>query len=110
MGLLDNLGGALKGVVGQVETAAGPALIDAALAKTSYGSLQGLIDKLKSGGLNEQVKSWLDGKAVPVTAEQLRAALGNEQVKHLADKFGLPVDSVLNLLSEHLASVASKAN
>ena len=110
MGLLDNLGETLKSALGNVESAGAPALIDAALAKTSFGSLQGLMDKLKAGGLDEQVKSWLAGKNISVTADQLRAALGNDQVKQLAEKFGLSTDTVLNFLSEHLPAAASKAS
>ena len=55
MGLLDSLGGALKGVLGQVEADAVPALISAVLAKTNLGDLQGLVNKLQQGGLNDQV-------------------------------------------------------
>ena len=68
------------------------------------------MDKLKAGGLDEQVKSWLAGKSIPVTADQLRAALGNDQVKHLAEKFGLSTDTVLSFLSEHLPGAVSKAS
>ena len=41
MGLLDelNLGGALKGALGQIEATAAPALINALLAKTQFGGL-----------------------------------------------------------------------
>src|SRR5215471_7844786 len=102
MGLLDNLSETVKGALGKAESAGAPALIDTALARTSFGSLQGLLDKLKAGGLDGQVKSWLAGKSIPVTADQLRAALGNDQVKQLAAKFGLSADTVLNFLSEHL--------
>ena len=44
MGLLDSLGGALKGVLGQVEADAVPALMSAVLAKTNLGDLQGLVN------------------------------------------------------------------
>ena len=41
MGLLDelNLGGALKGALGQIEASAGPTVINALLAKTQFGDL-----------------------------------------------------------------------
>ena len=111
MGLFDNLGGALKGVAGQVEAAAMPALISAVLAKTNLGDLQGIVDKLQQGGLSTQVQSWLgSGANLPVTTEQLKAALGNEQVKELAQRFGVSTDAALKLLAEHLPAVVDQAS
>jgi uncharacterized protein YidB (DUF937 family) len=113
MGVFDNLnvGDALKGVMGQVEATAVPALLSAALARTNLGDLQGLVTKLQQGGLNEQVQSWLEsGQNLPITADQLRAALGSEQVQQLAQHFGLPVDSILKLLSEHIPTAVDQAS
>jgi uncharacterized protein YidB (DUF937 family) len=111
MGLLDNLSGTIKSALGQAGSAAETNLIQAALAKTGFGDLQGLIAKLEAGGLGAQVKSWLgDGKNLPVSPEQLRAALGNDQVRQLAEHLGLPVDKVLKFLSEHLPGAVSAAS
>ena len=111
MGLLDSLGGALKGALGQVEADAVPALISEVLAKTEVGDLQGLVTKLQQGGLDEQVRSWLgNGANLPITADQLRAALGNEQVQQLARELGLPIDGALKLLAEHLPAVVDQAS
>ena len=111
MGLFDNLGGALKDMLGQVEAAAVPSLINAALAKTNLGNLQGLVNQLQQGGLGPQVQSWLgSGANMSVTPEQLRAALGNEQVKQLAAHFGVPIDQVLNLLAQHLPTAVDQAS
>ena len=111
MGLLDNLGGSLGGILGQVTSAAAPGLISAVLAKTNLGDLQGLVNQLQQGGVGDQVKSWLgNGSNMPVTAEQLRAALGNDQVKQIAEKFGLPVDQALKLLAEHLPATVDQAS
>jgi len=111
MGLLDDLGGMLKGVLGQTGTAAAPELISAALAKTDFGNLQGLMDALQKGGLGDQVQSWLGkGANMPITPEQIQAVLGNEQVKQLAEQFGLPVDAALKLLAEHLPAVVDQAS
>jgi uncharacterized protein YidB (DUF937 family) len=107
MGLFDNL----RGMVGQVVAAEAPILISAVLAKTNLGDLQGLVAKLQQGGLNEQVQSWLgDGANLPVTADQIRSALGNQQVQELARHFGLPVDTVLKLLAEHLPTTVDQAS
>jgi uncharacterized protein YidB (DUF937 family) len=110
MGLLDSLGG-FKGVFGQVEAAAVPTLISAVLARTDLGNLQGLVNQLQAGGLNSQVQSWLgSGANLPVTAEQIRAALGNEQVRQLAEHFGVPVDAALKVLAEHVPTAVDQAS
>ena len=107
MGLLDDLGGML----GKVTAAAAPTLISAALAKTNLGNLQGIVNQLQQSGLGDQVKSWLgSGGNMPVSAEQLKAALGNDQVRQLAEQFGVPVDQALKLLSEHLPGVVDQAS
>jgi len=109
MGMFDNVSGALKGLAGQVETAALPGLLSAALSKTSFGSMKGLLDKLQQSGLGSQVSSWLgNGQNLPITADQLRAALGNEQIQQIATHLGLPVDKILGFLAEHLPAVVDK--
>jgi uncharacterized protein YidB (DUF937 family) len=113
MGLFDSLklGAGLKDVMGQVEAAAVPALLGTVLAKTNLGDLQGLVIKLQQGGLSEQVQSWLgSGTNLPVTADQIRAALGSEQVRQLAQHLGLPVDSALKLLTEHVPAAVDQAS
>jgi uncharacterized protein YidB (DUF937 family) len=108
MGLLDSLRG---GILGEIETAALPALISAALAKTNLGNLQGLVSQLQQAGLNKQVQSWLgNGPNMGITAEQLRAALGNEQVRQLAQHFGVDPNAALKLLTEHLPNVVDQAS
>jgi uncharacterized protein YidB (DUF937 family) len=117
MGLLDDLGSGLKGVMGQalgqavgnVEANALPALLSQVLGKTDLGSVQGLIAKLQEAGLGSQVSSWLgNGANLPVGADQLRSALGNEQVKQIANAIGLPADKILSVLSEHLPGAVDK--
>jgi uncharacterized protein YidB (DUF937 family) len=81
------------------------------LTKTNLGDLQDLLTKLRQGGLKDQVQSWLgNGTNLPITAEQIRGALGSEQVEHLADKFGMPVDGALRFLAEHLPTVVDHAS
>ena len=107
MGLLESLGG----LVSQVTAQAAPGLISAALAKTNLGNLQGLVNQLQQGGLGDQVNSWLaNGANKSITPEQIRAALGNDQVKQLAAQFGVPIDSVLKLLAEHVPATVDQAS
>lgn len=111
MGFFDKLSGQLGGAIGQVAAAAAPSLMATVLAKTNLGDLQGLVDKLQQGGLENQVQSWLgSGKNLPVSPDQLRAALGNDQVRQLAEHFGGPANEVLKLLSDHLPKIVDQAS
>jgi uncharacterized protein YidB (DUF937 family) len=113
MGLLDelNLGGMLSGALGQIESSAAPALINALLAKTQFGDLNGLVNQLQQSGLDPQVQSWLgNGANMPVTPDQLKAVLSNSQVQEMARHLGLPVDAALKLLSQHLPNVVDQAS
>jgi uncharacterized protein YidB (DUF937 family) len=75
------------------------------------GDLQGLADQLQQGGLGDQVKSWLsNGANMKITPEQLQAALGSDQVKQIAQHFGVSPDAALNLLSEHLPTAVDQAS
>jgi uncharacterized protein YidB (DUF937 family) len=85
-----------------------PALVKNAL--TGQG-LQAVLAQLQQAGLGEHVSSWLDQNRsnIPVSADQLRAALGNEQVQKLAASLGLPVDQILAALTQHLPQAASES-
>jgi uncharacterized protein YidB (DUF937 family) len=108
MGLLDGL---LGGTLGQVEAAAMPALISAALGKTNLGNLQGLVTQLQQGGLGNQVQSWLgSGANMPVSPDQLRAALGSDQIRQMAQHFGVDPEAALKLLAEHLPTAVDQAS
>ena len=107
MGLFDTL----KGMVGQVEGSAFPAMVNAILAQTQYHDLNGLIAALEKGGLGPQVQSWLgNGQNMPITADQLQAVLGNTEVQNFARQMGLPVDEVLKLVAQYLPEIVNKAS
>jgi len=111
MGLFGSLGDTLKDVFNQVDTNAAPGLISSILAKTDLGDLQGIVSKLEAAGFDDQVKSWLgNGANLPISADQLRSALGNEQVQQMARQFGLPVDDALKFLSEHIPNAVDQAS
>lgn len=111
MSFLDQLSSSLKSAFGPTIAANAPALITAVLARTDLGNLNGLVAQLAQGGLGDQVKSWLgDGANAAVTPEQIRSALGNEQVRAIAAHFGVPVDDALNLLAEHLPGTVDRAS
>jgi uncharacterized protein YidB (DUF937 family) len=109
MGILDSFGG-FRGILGQVEAAAVPALLSEGLGKTGLGDLQGIVNQLHEGGLGAQVQSWLGGGAnLQVTPDQLRAVLDDEHVQQLAQHFGIDPNAVLQLLSDHLPAAVNQA-
>lgn len=111
MGLLDQLSGTFKGALGSMTGKEGQAAIAAVLAKTNMGNLQGLVDRLQNGGLGEQVKSWLgNGANMPVSAEQIQSALNSDQLKQLAQQFGVSPDTVSELLAKYLPTAVDQAS
>jgi uncharacterized protein YidB (DUF937 family) len=104
MGLFDEIvSGALKGVMGQGEQSLLPGLLSQLLANTSLGSVGGLLQQLQQGGLGNEVASWLgNGANHAISSDQLRAALGNEQLQQMAQSAGLPIDKLLAMLSQQL--------
>ena len=53
--------------------------------------------------------SWLSSNPnLPVSAQQIRDALGSEQVQSMARASGLPVGEFLEQLAQHLPQAASE--
>jgi len=116
MGLFDQLGSGLRGALGdlagqltgQLEANA-PGLLNQVLGKTDLGSIGGLLSKLQEGGLGNQVSSWLgNGANLSISPEQVREALGNEQVQQIANSIGLPTDKILEMMSQYLPDTVDK--
>jgi uncharacterized protein YidB (DUF937 family) len=107
MGLFDQIvSGALRGAMGQgadAESSLLPGLLGQLLGQTSMGGIGGLLAQLQQGGLGNEVASWLsNGANHAIAPDQLRAALGSEQVQDMARSAGLPVDQLLGMLAQHL--------
>ena len=46
---------------------------------------------------------------MPITADQIKAALGDEHVQQIAKSLGIPVDAILAALAEKLPEIANAA-
>jgi uncharacterized protein YidB (DUF937 family) len=70
-----------------------------------------MIERLAAAGLGREVRSWLgSGNNLPITTEQLRSALGDEQVEQVAREFGLPVDATLKVLADQVPNAVDQAS
>ena len=111
MSLFEDLGGALNGIAAQLEGRKASEALEDALNRSNVGGLDGILARLRQSGLEAEVQSWLgSGSNMPVTPEQLRSVLSNAEVQKLAEHFGIPVDAVLRLLSEHLPNTVDQAS
>ncbi len=108
MGLFDQIIGAVSGQQGE----SGGSLLGSVLQMVTNpqnGGLSGLLQTLQQGGLAEAAKSWVStGQNLPVSAEQIQSALGNDTVKNLAAQLGLNTEQMSGHLAELLPQVVDK--
>jgi uncharacterized protein YidB (DUF937 family) len=70
------------------------------------GGLDGLVGKLREGGLDREVDSWVStGPNDPIDPERLGQALGPETVQQLSTGSGIDVRSLLPLLAMFLPQI-----
>ena len=70
------------------------------------GGLDGLVGKLREGGLGSEVDSWIStGANQPVGPDQLGRALGPDTVQQLSAGSGIDVKSLLPLLAMFLPQI-----
>jgi uncharacterized protein YidB (DUF937 family) len=113
MGILDSLenSDAFKGMLGQIEGAVLPVVLSQVLGNGSQGGLSAIVAKLQQAGLGDQVNSWIgNGTNLPITAQQLQAALGSDTVKQLAARFNIPIDQITQVLAQQLPTAVDHAS
>src|SRR5262245_32248030 len=70
------------------------------------GGLDGLVTKLRDGGLGSQVDSWVSpGDNQPVEPEQIQQALGPDTVQRLSSGSGIDIVKLLPLLAAFLPQI-----
>ena len=62
-----------------------------AINDPEHGGLAGVVEKFRASGMGDTVNSWIAAgtKNLPITAEQVKAALGNAHIASLAAKLGI---------------------
>jgi uncharacterized protein YidB (DUF937 family) len=108
--MLEGLANKLKSILPD----AGDALVDKAMGAindTEFGGLHGLVDKLKAGGLGDTVNSWIETgkKNIPITGDQVRKALGNEQLTAMAKKLGIDPAKAADKIADMLPDAVDAA-
>ncbi len=124
MGLLDSvLGSAMGALQGGGQGGGGNAMlmqvISALLqgqgggggggALGGLGGLGGLLSQLQQGGLGDAAQSWVStGQNLPVSADQLQAALGADRIDALAQQVGMPAGDLSSQLAQYLPQVVDQ--
>ncbi|HVZ05240.1 MAG TPA: YidB family protein [Hyphomicrobium sp.] len=108
MSLSDVLKGAFGNAVGQAEQAALPDIMKSVLGTEG---VQAILAKLQDAGFDKQVASWIDQNKsnLPISVDQLRAALGDEHIQQLAKSLGIPIDTILAGLADKLPEITNAA-
>jgi uncharacterized protein YidB (DUF937 family) len=102
------IGQQLGGADGQAPAAGVHQVLAEAIEGASAGGMSGFMAKLQDGGLGGVLSSWTGGEgALPVSGEQLRAALGDEHIQGIASRLGVQPDQALSFLQQHLPALAA---
>ena len=111
MGLLDSIAGQVLGSLSGSNGGQHSGLMDAigGILNGHEGGLSGLIATFEQHGLGGVIGSWVGtGQNQAISAEQLQAVLGNEQVQAIAQKLGFSTQQVSSHLAELLPQVIDK--
>jgi uncharacterized protein YidB (DUF937 family) len=124
MGLLDNLSTLTQSLGGAQDPQANPrgALVQAVLGMLVHGNepgglggsgglggLGGLVQRFETAGLGPQVASWIGtGQNLPISMDQVKAALSDGPLHTLAEHLGIDENEVASHLSGVLPEIVDK--
>jgi uncharacterized protein YidB (DUF937 family) len=104
----DALKGLVGDIVGHVDEGALPTLIKSLLGTEGVDAM---FAKLENAGYGTHIASWCDQakENLPITADQVKAALDDEQIEELARAIGISAEAILAALAEKLPELAPLA-
>lgn len=111
MGLLDQLGQAAAGMMGQGkdQNPLMQAVVGLLGQQSAVGGLGGLIQAFQKNGLGEIVNSWVStGTNLPISPEQIQQGLGSDLLKQLASQVGLSPEATGGQLANLLPGLIDK--
>jgi len=98
----------MKGILGGAIGAEALSLVKDYFDK--HGGVDGVVAELEKTGFGQQVKSWIGtGSNLPMSADDIKKALGSEKLKDIAASTGIPVDKAAEYLAQHLPTAVDKA-
>jgi uncharacterized protein YidB (DUF937 family) len=73
------------------------------------GGLNGFLSQFTAKGLGDKVSSWVGtGANLPVSPDEIKNALGSDQINNIASKLGIDASAVTSQLSNLLPQVVDK--
>jgi uncharacterized protein YidB (DUF937 family) len=76
---------------------------------TSAQGVSSLLAQAEQAGLGDKVRSWIgNGQNLPISADELRSVLSNQQVQALVDRTGLPASTLLPALAQFLPAAVDQ--
>jgi uncharacterized protein YidB (DUF937 family) len=105
------LGGIISSLTGGGGSGGGGAMIGALGGLLGGGGMQSLLSGLQANGLGKQADSWIGtGKNEPISGEQVRQVVGDDQVAKVAQQLGVSHDEAADKLAKVLPDVVDKAS
>ena len=103
----DICGKALSSVLGNSSNPLAASVLQ--MINNQPGGLGGLIQTFQQKGLGELVNSWVStGQNLPISADQIQQALGNDKLQEIAQQSGISAESVSSHLSSLLPALVDK--
>jgi uncharacterized protein YidB (DUF937 family) len=114
-GMLGGQSGGLGGMLGGLAAGGGGGMVGMLMpvvgSMLAGGGLQKIMSGLESQGAGGQAKSWVaKGENQPVTGQQMKGAVGAEQLAQLAEKLGVSHDQAAEVLAKVIPHVVDKAS
>jgi uncharacterized protein YidB (DUF937 family) len=109
MGLFDSISNMVTGAMGG---SGGPMAdqLTGLLQDHGINGVSGLVQQFQQSGMGEHVASWVGtGQNLPISADQINAALGSNVVASIAGKLGIDPAQASQLLSQHLPAMVDNA-
>lgn len=113
MSMLDDMMKKAGAALGQATQGGGQANLASVALKmlgdTQAGGLAGLVQAFQSKGLGDVISSWIGtGANLPISADQLKGALGADRIQQLATQAGISPDSMSTGLAQVLPGLVDK--
>lgn len=112
MGILDMLTSVLAArSADSLDKSLIPIVLKEVLGHGDQGGLSSIVERMTQAGLGDIAKSWVGtGENIPISAQQLQDLLGNDNVRQIAKRFGIPVDQLSTVLAQVLPAAVDGAS